>query len=180
MKKIANSLSLSNGPLRKWKPEIKKNLNLDEDILDTLEARNTLSGENVAKIKTERTHSEKISKLLFILQRKGPDAFQDFIDAINPAYKFLADKLMERYHEEVKKLDREFLADSGNSSEGSPEPTENAKSDISNAAKEPVSPSRKNPPSLPHVEQNHTHTINRSNRNELMHVQLPPESHSLR
>lgn len=102
--------------LRKAKPAIKKNLHLDDDIIDELEASDTLSSEQAEKIKVQQTNSEKISLLVMMLQRRGPDTFSKFLEILKKNNKHLAETLQEKYMDEVKRLED---VDSGQSSENS-------------------------------------------------------------
>ncbi|XP_060558156.1 cingulin-like protein 1 [Ruditapes philippinarum] len=81
------------------KAHIKINMRIDEEILDALEATRTLNHEEIEDIQAERTDTRKISMLLRILPRKGPHAFQSFVNAIITDYPFLAEELIEEYHE---------------------------------------------------------------------------------
>ncbi|KAL4217981.1 peptidase C14A [Mactra antiquata] len=93
--------------LTKNKLYIKQNLHLENsiEVLDYLEAKELLTSDNVESIKADKINGEKISRLVTILQHKGPTAFYIFLEALTETNsKFLADELRIKYEEEQENL----------------------------------------------------------------------------
>ncbi|XP_045181581.2 uncharacterized protein LOC123540546 isoform X2 [Mercenaria mercenaria] len=99
--------------LKSKKGFILKNLILNDEILDFLENKNVLTEAMIQTIKAERTDNDKIVMLLYILTRRGPTAFQKFVEAIRPDFSFVSEMLEAEYATELSEED----ANSGSGSE---------------------------------------------------------------
>lgn len=78
--------------------DLLKNLKLDSDILGILYEKGTLTEHMVQVIQTRPTDQDKINELLQLLPKRGPEAFDCFIEAISDHSPWLAEKLKKSYH----------------------------------------------------------------------------------
>jgi len=53
---------------------------------------------SILRSQHEKTRKERVQKLLLILPRRGPRAFDKFVCALNDHYPWLADALRKTYH----------------------------------------------------------------------------------
>ncbi|KAL3852244.1 hypothetical protein ACJMK2_015912 [Sinanodonta woodiana] len=67
-----------------------------QELLDRLYEKGLLTDDMKEEIQVEKTKRDMISKFLSILQRRGPYAFDYFIDALQEtSQEFIAEKLKE-------------------------------------------------------------------------------------
>jgi len=66
-----------------------------EHIIDELYSKKILSANDYEEIRVETTSRRKTAKLLSILPRRGVRAFQEFLDALQKDWSFIADQLRE-------------------------------------------------------------------------------------
>ena len=52
-------------------------------------------------LQAEKTHTDQLYKMLSILPRRGPEAFDTFIDILRAEYQWLAAMLEEKYKQEI-------------------------------------------------------------------------------
>lgn len=66
------------------------------ELADHLLAESILTNDMYEKIKVKATKKEKITHLLFIIQRRGPKAFEKFLTALRKTdQEFIADQLLQ-------------------------------------------------------------------------------------
>jgi len=71
-----------------------------KDILDFLVGEMVLTEDMQEEILAEKTKKDKIAKFLFILPRRGPGAFEKFLEGLDSTKQdFIADRLRQSYSE---------------------------------------------------------------------------------
>lgn len=64
-----------------------------DDLLGSLFQKKVLERNTIEQIKAEKTNTDQIHKLLEVLPRRGPEAFDHFLDSIKEEYPWLATNL---------------------------------------------------------------------------------------
>ena len=62
-----------------------KNVDLDGYLLDHLFEQKTISKDQKDRVMAEKTAKDKVAELLNILQRRSPNAFNEFLSALRNA-----------------------------------------------------------------------------------------------
>ncbi|KAJ7318638.1 hypothetical protein OS493_037701 [Desmophyllum pertusum] len=88
--------------LRRHWPSLRKNL----EIVELLPQLGDVLGQaDQEKVQAEATRREKIDKLLDIIPRKGPEAFDNFLKALQKIQPFLAVPLLQESEKEEMKTE---------------------------------------------------------------------------
>lgn len=77
--------------------DILRNLKLDSDILGALFEKGILTEHMVQVVQSRPTDQDKINELLQLLPKRGPEAYNCFLDAIRVHSSWLADKLHQSH-----------------------------------------------------------------------------------
>ncbi|XP_052763434.1 uncharacterized protein LOC128205661 [Mya arenaria] len=83
------------------------NIMLTEELLAAMYQRKLFEWNMIETIKAEKTHTDQLYKMLNMLPRRGPEAFDNFIDILKPDYPWLASALESTYKEMDLSLPRQ-------------------------------------------------------------------------
>ncbi|XP_052271280.1 uncharacterized protein LOC127871983 isoform X2 [Dreissena polymorpha] len=74
---------------------------LTEELLGIMYQRRLFEKHMIETIKAEKTNTDKLYVMLHMLPKRGPDAFDNFIEILKPNYPWLASTLETTYRDEM-------------------------------------------------------------------------------
>lgn len=83
--------------LQRYHQQLAEDIMMTEDLFGALYQKKVFELKMIDTIKSEKTPLDQVYKMLSMLPRRGPDAFDSFIEVINGDYPWLASKLEASY-----------------------------------------------------------------------------------
>ncbi|WAR17751.1 hypothetical protein MAR_032345 [Mya arenaria] len=95
--------------LRIHNPDLTRDLDITADMTAKFLHYGIFNEDMIEEIKAEKTRKERVSKMLLLLTRRGPRAFDMFVHALQDTYYWLADDLKKTHHKIALKTEPDML-----------------------------------------------------------------------